>query len=124
MPKRAEKGLYDLIDQQRQAAEAAAEALKRCIDQVNAMLTAAAEDGAKYDDRMASHLGYLADKHAQSLAKLRSFGEKVKTQSLELTPEQREMAIAAYIRRLPVTRREHFRKLLDDLDDSKIQLVS
>lgn len=82
--------------------------LDRCIADTERML----QSGA-YDSKVASHLAWILDKRTQSVSKLRQFGERVKTQSLELTPEQQRRAVAKYIQQLPATVRDEFRALLD-----------
>lgn len=122
-PKQAESpsdlSFTGAVEQAKASVERGAAMLDACIAKVSSML-----EGEEYDDRLASHLAWCLDKQSRALATLRSFGEKVKTQSLELTEEQRMRAIAKYIATsIPVTKREYFRSLLDaDIPD--IELVS
>ncbi len=110
--------LSALLAKAKSAVERGSEMLDACIAQVSEMLKA-----GEYDSKLASHLAWVLDKQAGAMADLRRFGERVKTQSLDLTPEQRERAVAKFISSLPITRRSHFRSLLDEQIDD-IELVS
>ncbi len=115
--------LSSLLEQEKAALEKGISALDRCIALVDEMLKAAAESGEGYNDRLVSHLAWLIKGRADSLAKLRQFGERVKTQSLELTPEQQRRAVIKFVQTQPVTLRLEIRRLLDD-DISDIELVA
>lgn len=107
-----------MLEKSKAAIERGVAMLDACVAQVSEMLKS-----GEYDSKLASHLAWVLDKQANAMADLRRFGERVKTQSLELTPEQQERAVAKFIQGLPVTRRAHFKSLLDDQIDD-IELVS
>lgn len=115
--------LASLLDKERRALERGVATLDRVIALVEEMLAKAAESKEDFNDRLSSHLAWLIKGRADSLAKLRQFGEKVKTQSLELTPEQQRRAVFKFIQGQPVTVREECRRLLEEpIED--IELVS
>lgn len=110
--------LSDLLEKERAASDRGLEMLDRCIAEVEQMLAS-----GEYDSKLASHLAWILDKRTQAVSKLRQFGERVKTQSLELTPEQRMRAVAKFISTLPVTQIETFRALLDN-PPTDIELIA
>lgn len=90
--------------------------LDRCIAETERML-----ESGEYDSKVASHLAWVLDKRSQSVAKLRQFGERVKTQSAELTPDQQVRAVAKFIQLQPEAVRTKMRTLLDaPIDDIEI----
>lgn len=110
--------LSGLIERERSASESGIAMLDRCIAETERMLAS-----GEYDSKVASHLAWILDKRTQSVSKLRQFGERVKTQSSELTPEQQRRAVAKFIQNLPATVRDEFRALLDTpIND--IELIS
>ena len=117
-PEPQPENLSAMLEKAKGAVERGVAMLDACIKQVSEMLKS-----GEYDSKLASHLAWVLDKQANAMADLRRFGEKVKTQSLELTPEQRLRAVAKVIQTLPVTQRENFKRIIDE-PISDIELVA
>lgn len=104
--------LGDLLENERVASEAGIQMLDRCIAAVQSML-----EVGSYDRDTASHLAWMLSSRTSSLERLRKFGERVKTQTTQLSPEQRLRALAKLIQSMGVQERRHLRDLIDQAID-------
>jgi hypothetical protein len=109
--------ITDLLYTERRASEEGIAMLDSCIAAVKSTM-----DGKKYDTQLSEHLAALIDKRAQIVAKLRQWGERVKTQSSELSDAETRRALAKFIATLPAAVVAEFRALLDQRIED-IQLV-
>lgn len=100
--------LSEVMDIERQALDRGIAMLDMAIEQTRLML-----NSGTFDLKISSHLAWVLKQRADVIAKLRTFGEKVKTQSADLTPEQQRRAIAKFIQSMPDTVVAEFRTLLD-----------
>jgi hypothetical protein len=102
-----------LLERVRGTAAKAADELDNCVTRVSSALR---EPGAKYNDKLASHLAYLGGHVVQILGELRKLDAGLRAQIRKLTPEQEHQACLDYVRELPLEKRSEIRALIDELD--------
>src|SRR5688500_4525754 len=99
-----------MLEKSKAAIERGVAMLDLCVKQVSKMLEPGEDGEVTYDSKLASHLAWVLDKQANAMADLRRFGERVKTQSLELTPEQQRRAVMKFVQQQPATVRAEMRE--------------
>ena len=104
-----------MLDRARGTALRAVDSLDSCVERVTIMLGA-----DKYDQRMASHLAYLAKHAIMVLGELRKLEAHDQRAVRAMTTDQKDAQVLAYVRDMPRDRRALVRAALDDLDAEQL----
>lgn len=114
-PRRKPKQPVTLLDRARQTAGRAVDSLDDCVERVTVML-----GHEKYDQRLASHLAYLAKHAIIVLGELRKLEAHDQRAVKAMTVEEKDAQVLAYVRDMPRDRRAQIRAAIDELDAEQL----